>query len=77
MPWAEFEALRRTTTLARTTRWSQSRGAFISRTVDGREHKIALWDHASQRMIEVIEPAEIVYAPGWLPAEAAPDPRRR
>jgi hypothetical protein len=74
VPWAEFWALYKSGSLARTTKWSSSRRAFISRTVDGRDHTVRFWDHQKQRVVEVVEPAEIVYAPGWLPAEA---PRAR
>jgi len=77
VPWAEFLALYQSGSLRRSTQWSNSRRAFISRTTDGRDHRVKLWDHQKQQVVEVVEPAEIIYAPGWLPAEAPPPRGRR
>lgn len=66
MPWEEFYALARAGSLSRVTRWSKSRRAFVSRSVNGLPNVFTYWDPNRREVVTREVPAEIVYEPGWL-----------
>ncbi len=64
--WAEFFCLSRSGGRSRIMRWSKSRRAFVSRSMTGEPNVYTYWDRNAGRVVEFVEPAEVVFVPGWL-----------